>query len=71
MMTTRVLTSVEQIVENLIVDKALNAACSEVQNAFGITDGGFAQMFFMGDNGDKFRDAIKAYIKAERVWEND
>ena len=58
MMITRVLTSVEQMVEKLVVDKALNAACSEVQNAFGITDGGFAEMFFMGDNG-------------ERVWEND
>lgn len=51
--------------ENLAVENALNAACSAVQNIYGITDGGWASMFFSGKNGENFKDIIKAYIKSE------
>jgi hypothetical protein len=51
--------------ENLAVENALNAACSAVQNIYGITDGGWASVFFSGKNGENFKDIIKAYIKSE------
>lgn len=45
-----------------IVEDALNALCLSVQNAVGQTDGGFASIYF---SGDEFREHIKDYVKGE------
>jgi hypothetical protein len=45
-----------------MAEDALNALALSVQNALGITDGGFASMYF---SDDEAKDMITAYIKAE------
>lgn len=50
----------EQI--NRITEDAINALCLSVQKAVGQTDGGFASIYF---SGDEFREYIKDYVKGE------
>lgn len=52
----------EQIEE--ITEEALNAMCASVQDAIGQTDGGFAGIYFSGDN-HLIKQIIKDYIRGE------
>ena len=45
-----------------LAEDALNALCLTVQNALGVTDGGYASIHFSDDDT---KNAIKTYIKAE------
>jgi len=52
--------------ENQIIEEALNAACLVVQEKIGVTDGGWASLFFSGENRQKFDDLFSAYIRSEK-----
>lgn len=54
-------TTTEDEIDDMAED-ALNALALSVQNALGITDGGFASMYF---SDDEAKEMIKTYIKAE------
>lgn len=46
-------------------DAALNAAVATIQDALGVTDGGFAALHFAGKPGDTIRTILRTYIAAE------
>jgi hypothetical protein len=46
-------------------DDALDAAVATIQDALGVTDGGFAALHFSGPAGDAIRAALRTYIAAE------
>jgi hypothetical protein len=48
-----------------ILNDALNAACRVIQEAYGIDDGGYAEMFFEGENKAHFECLFSSYIKFE------
>ena len=50
----------------IIIEEALNAACLAVQERIGVTDGGWASLFFTGENRQKFDDLFSAYIRSEK-----
>ena len=49
----------------LVLNAALNAACKVIQDAYGIEDGWFAEMFFDGENRAHFETLFDSYIKFE------
>lgn len=47
-----------------LAEEALNAACLVIQTKLGVTDGGYASMFFSGDETrEKFEDYIESEIR--------
>jgi len=46
-------------------EDALNAAIATIQDALGVTDGGFAALHFSGQEGDTVRAILRRYIAAE------
>jgi hypothetical protein len=62
---TLLLAAANRLVE-VSAEEALNAGCRLVQDTFGITDGGFAGVYF---SGDEFRDQLQwqfaGYIAAQ------
>ena len=48
-----------------ILNDALNAACRVIQKAYGIDDGGYAEMFFEGENKAHFENLFDSYIRFE------
>jgi hypothetical protein len=51
-----------------LADIALDAACAAVQDALGVTDGGFAAHHFSGEEGDAIRAILRRYIAAENAF---
>ena len=49
----------------LVLNAALDAACKVIQEAYGIDDGGYAEMFFEGENKAHFECLFSSYIKFE------
>lgn len=50
-----------------LAEAALDAAAATIQDALGVTDGGFAGLYFAGDRGDAIRRILRGYIAAERA----
>jgi hypothetical protein len=49
-------------------EKEVNEALARIQKSLGVEDGGFASVYFTGDNGEKLDAAIELiaeYIEAE------
>lgn len=53
------------------LDDALNAACKVIQDAHGIDDGGYADLFFDNDNRAKFISLFSGYIQFELDQKQD
>ena len=52
-----------------LADDALSAACLHIQKELGITDGGFASMWWSGnDHEPHVNTALVEYIKAELAF---
>jgi len=63
-MTTINLTPAET---DMLADIALDAAIAAIQDALGVTDGGFAALHFSGQEGDAIRAILRRYITAENA----
>jgi hypothetical protein len=63
------LASIEQKeADDLVVERALDAACNVIQEHLGQTDGGFAGIYFSGGpEGDDLRRELLKYLRAERT----
>lgn len=49
----------------LVLNDALNAACKVIQEAYHIYDGGYAEIFFEGENKAHFENLFDSYIRFE------
>jgi hypothetical protein len=54
-----------------MAESALNAACYDIQEKLGQTDGGIAGIFFSGPNGDVARKLFADYIRLELNMRKD
>ena len=52
---------------DMLADIALDAAIAAIQDALGVTDGGFAALHFGGQEGDAIRAILRRYITAENA----
>jgi hypothetical protein len=58
----------------LVAEDLLNSAIAAIQDKLGTDDGGFASVFFTGDNGDRLQAAeelLADYIEAETIYLKD
>ena len=52
--------------DDTLAEMALDAAVATIQDALGLTDGGFAGLYFAGEKGGIIRQILLRYILAER-----
>lgn len=52
---------------DMLADIALDAAVAAVQDALGVTDGGFAALHLAGEDGATLRAILRRYIAAENA----
>lgn len=48
-----------------MAESALNAACADIQQQLGVTDGGFASLWFCGEREEMILSILSDYITAE------
>lgn len=53
--------------DDTLAEVALDAAVATIQDALGVTDGGFASLYFAGERGDAIRRILREYAAAERA----
>ena len=52
--------------DDTLAEAALDAAVATIQDALGVTDGGFAALYFAGERGGTIRQILLRYILSER-----
>ncbi len=58
----------------IVAEELLNTAIAAIQEKLGTDDGGFAGVFFTGDNGERLAAAerlLADYIEAETIYLKD
>jgi hypothetical protein len=58
----------------IVAEEVLNDAIAAIQEKLGTDDGGFASVFFTGDNGERLQAAeelLADYIEAETIYLKD
>jgi len=54
-----------------LAEDALNAACLCIQTKLGVDDGGFASLFFTGENHDTLIATLEEYIHGELAQQSE
>lgn len=67
----RIQSLLDEHVINEAVQDGLNAACLKIQQHLGVDDGGFASVFFSGENEDAFARLMRAYLVSQRAHMGD
>ena len=56
------------MMDDELINAALDAACRTIQEALGVETGDVAGLHFSGDAGERFRELMRDYIRTERAY---